>query len=112
MNDQVPHFRSLNESENSELDQFMAMGLEMIPVHPDIQQDGALVIAIHLVLDACRQGNDLPSGIDKKTLLLCLGVAAAVSGGSCCSAAVSFSRRERTVAGASEPASSSSGSRL
>ena len=52
----------------------MSMGLELLPVHPEIQQDGALVIAIHLVLDACRQGDEMPPGLDKETLLLCLGI--------------------------------------
>ena len=74
MTDQKPHFRPLDAAEEQELDHFMTMGIEMLPVHPDIQQDGALVIAIHLVLDACRQGQGMPSGIDKETLLLCLGV--------------------------------------
>ena len=52
----------------------MAMGLELLPVHPEIQQDGALIIATHLVLDACRLGSEMPEGMDKETLLLCLGV--------------------------------------
>ena len=69
-----PTFRALTAAEELELDQFMAMGLEMLPVHPEIQQDGALIIAIHLVLDACRQGEPLPNGVDQQTLVLCLGV--------------------------------------
>lgn len=70
----MPNIRQLSEEENKELDQYMVFAMELVPIVEDIQEDGFLIVASHLLIDSIRDGAPLPDGVSLDDVATWLGV--------------------------------------
>ena len=75
----VPTPRTLNQDEEAEIEQFLLMALEWVPLPQDVTDIDArdpalLVMGVSAVVDAVRSGEVLPEGVDLGSLATGLGV--------------------------------------
>ena len=75
----MPTHRSLSEEEEQDLDSYLVMGLELVPLPEGVdeidQRDGSLlVLGIGALVEALRTGAPPPDGLDGSELATCLGV--------------------------------------
>ena len=75
----MPESRSLSAEEEVELEQYLLMGLELVPLPEDIgdidaRDPALLVLGVGALLDALRSGAELPEGLDIESVSTSLGV--------------------------------------
>ena len=70
----MPKIRQLSPEENKELDQYMVFAMELVPIVEDIQEEGFLIVASHLLIDSLRDGAPLPDGVSFDDVATWLGV--------------------------------------
>jgi hypothetical protein len=67
--------RPLDSEEEAELERYMLMALELLPVDPTTQsEEGFLIAASEMLINAIRQGAAPPEGVSLEDLALWLGV--------------------------------------
>ena len=66
-------FRTLDPEEEAELDRFLLHAIELVPIVEDMQEDGFLLVAGHILMESLRAGESLPAGVSKEDLVLWLG---------------------------------------
>ena len=76
---QLPVERTLNQDEESELEQYLLMALEWVPLPDEVTDIDAhdpalLVMGVSTMVDAIRSGEPLPEGVDLGVLATGLGV--------------------------------------
>ena len=70
----MPKLRQLSQEEENELNQYMVFALELVPIVQDIQEEGFLIVACHLLIDNFRDGAPLPEGVSTDDAATWLGV--------------------------------------
>ena len=75
----MPTHRVLNVDEETELEQYLLMGLELVPLPPGLEDiDGRdpmlIALGISTMIDAVRSGAPVPDGLNIEDLATCLGV--------------------------------------
>ena len=70
----MTELRPLNSGEQSDLDLNMVMALELIPIDPNQQDEGFLVVGVHMMIEALRAGEALPVGVNADEIPVSLGV--------------------------------------
>ena len=70
----APKIRALNQQEEAEIDRYLIHGLELLPVSYEKQEGDFLLLAIQLVLEAARLGEEPPQGVSISDLSTWLGV--------------------------------------
>jgi len=76
---EMPQIRELDSEEELELERYLLMGLELVPlpealVDIDSRDPALLVLGICAMVDAVRAGATLPEGMSLEDLSTCLGV--------------------------------------
>ena len=69
-----PAIRALEPQEEAELDRYLIHGLELLPVDYAQQKGDFLLLAVQLVIEAVRLGEDPPQGVSLSDLSTWLGV--------------------------------------
>ena len=70
----MPKVRPLSAEEESELDRYLIYAMELVPIVQEIQEEGFLIVATHLLIDNLRDDADLPSGVSVEDAVVWLGV--------------------------------------
>lgn len=67
--------RPLDPDEEAELERYLLMALELLPVNPETQDDdGFLIAATEMLVNAIRQGAAPPDAVSLEDIALWLGV--------------------------------------
>ncbi|MEC7987211.1 MAG: hypothetical protein VX278_18725 [Myxococcota bacterium] len=69
-----PNIRALNAEEEAELDRYLIHGLELLPIKYEEQEGDFLLLAVQMVIDAVRLGEEPPKGVSIADLCTWLGV--------------------------------------
>ena len=70
----MPTFRSLTREEEQEIDRYLIFAMELVPIVPEAQEEGFLIVATHIMIEALREGQQAPSGVSLDDVVLWLGI--------------------------------------
>ena len=69
-----PQCTPLSDADAEEIDTFFIYGLELLPIDHDKQSEEFVILAIHMLLEAVRLGEELPKGVSMEDFCTYLGV--------------------------------------